>query len=230
MEDWASKILHYMSFLDYSRIKVPEGIGIMNPYAESENIRRINKEFYNKYYSDNNQRIGILGINPGRLGAGATGIPFTDTKRLAQYCNILAGDFHTHEPSSVFIYDMIAAYGGPDFFFSKYYITSAFPLGFTNTGKSGKVVNYNYYDQKDLQELVRPYIISHLRTQISFGLNTDIVFCLGSGKNYNFLKKLNDQEKMFALIEPLEHPRFVMQYKLKLKENYISDYLSKLSR
>lgn len=228
MHTWASKILEYMSKFDYSKIHLPPNIGIMNPYASSANIRRINLEFYTKYYSDDHQRYGIFGINPGRLGAGATGIPFTDTKRLSQYCGIEAGEFHTHEPSSVFIYDMIIAYGGPDLFYSKYYITSAFPLGFTNTSKSGKTINYNYYDNKDLQDAVTPYIIEHIRSQIKFGMNTDTMFCLGSGKNYQFLKKLNDKEKLVSNIIPLEHPRFIMQYRLKEKENYIKDYLSKL--
>ena len=226
---WSAKVLEYMDSLDYSHMKLPYGIGLMNPYASSENIRRINHEFYNKYYNDSKERFVIIGINPGRLGAGATGIPFTDTKRLQQFCDIDAGKITTHEPSSVFIYDMISAFGGPTSFYQHFYITSAFPLGFTNVSKTGKEINYNYYDDKTLQQLVTPSITSHLRTQIGFGLNTAAAFCLGSGKNFTFLKKLNEEENLFSKIIPLEHPRFIMQYRLKEKANYIQDYLTKLS-
>lgn len=31
------------------------------------------EQFYSKYYSDTNQRILVLGINPGRFGSGITG-------------------------------------------------------------------------------------------------------------------------------------------------------------
>ncbi len=35
-------------------------------------------KFYEKYISPHNPKIVICGINPGRLGAGKTGIPFLD--------------------------------------------------------------------------------------------------------------------------------------------------------
>jgi hypothetical protein len=34
---------------------------------------RCTQAFYSKYYSDTNERILILGINPGRFGSGTTG-------------------------------------------------------------------------------------------------------------------------------------------------------------
>lgn len=42
------------------------------PHRQSE-TRRCMEEFYEKFYSDNDQRILILGINPGRFGGGTTG-------------------------------------------------------------------------------------------------------------------------------------------------------------
>jgi hypothetical protein len=66
------------------------------------------------------------------LGAGATGIPFTDTKRLESDCaESKTPDIATHEPSSVFVYEMIKAYGGPkNFYGNDFYISSVSPLGF----------------------------------------------------------------------------------------------------
>ena len=229
MSTWSEKILEYMEALDYTNLKLPNHVGLMNPFAVSENIRKINKSFYQKYYADHHERRAIIGINPGRLGAGATGIPFTDTKRLKQFCDIDPGEVSTHEPSSVFIYDMINAHSNPKEFYQHFYITSAFPLGFTTISNNGKEINYNYYDDKVLQDIVTPFILNHLIAQIDFGLNTDVAFCLGTGKNYKFLNALNKKEKLFKNIIPLEHPRYIMQYKLKQKEFYIEDYINKLS-
>jgi hypothetical protein len=170
----------------------------------------------------------IIGINPGRLGAGSTGLPFTDTKRLKDFCQIDIHDLHTHEPSSVFIYDVITKYGGPEAFYQKFYITSAFPLGFTTTSQLNKTINYNYYDSNELKQMVRPYILKHLKAQIELGCYTDKAFVLGTNKNYAFLSKLNQEEKLFKDLIPLEHPRYIMQYKLKSKESYLADYLEKL--
>ena len=67
--------------------KVHDNIFVMNPY-ENETVWKLVKKFYSSYYSDNNKRIIIFGINPGRLGGGLTGIPFTDGYNLEKYCLI----------------------------------------------------------------------------------------------------------------------------------------------
>ncbi len=58
----------------------------MNPFKENPDALAISSAFYKKYYDDHRMRRLILGINPGRFGAGVTGIPFTDTKRLTEKC------------------------------------------------------------------------------------------------------------------------------------------------
>lgn len=222
----ADKILHFFAEVNFSG-ELPPGIGIMNPYQESEYIRSLCYQFYHKYYNDENPRILILGINPGRLGAGATGIPFTDTKRLNEQCGISNTGFITHEPSSVYVCEMIAAYGGPEEFYKKFYINSVCPLGFIKK-EMKKVINYNYYDSKSLIESVEAFIIQNIQLQIDIAGNSDLCYCLGTGKNFHFLNKLNIQHKFFKRIIPLEHPRYIMQYRNKEKENYIADYLEKL--
>ncbi len=47
---------------------------------------QVMQKFYYKYYNDSNKRKFIIGINPSRHGAGVTGVPFTDTKRLDNVC------------------------------------------------------------------------------------------------------------------------------------------------
>ncbi|MBK8515911.1 MAG: DUF4918 family protein [Saprospiraceae bacterium] len=48
------------------------------------------------------------------------------------------------------------------------------------------------------------------------------------GKNYNYLSRLNKQYQFFDKIVPLEHPRYIMQYKNKEKDRYIQEYIQKL--
>ena len=43
---------------------------------------------YQKFFSDNNQRVFVLGINPSRLGGGITGIPFTEPKNIKEKLGI----------------------------------------------------------------------------------------------------------------------------------------------
>ncbi|MFZ1705366.1 MAG: uracil-DNA glycosylase family protein [Saprospiraceae bacterium] len=221
----ANQILLYNTTLDFTS-PLPEGIHIMNPFKESEFIEKICTSFYHKFYQDSHQRYIILGINPGRLGAGATGLPFTDSKRLVSECDLENPGFLTHEPSSVFMYEMINAFGGVKEFYAQFYINSVFPLGFIKKKADGKVVNYNYYDDIGLQKMLIPYIVNHLQHQIKMCRQNKVVFCLGSGKNFNFLNQLNKEYKLFDEVVPLEHPRYIMQYKLKQKSMYIDQYLT----
>ncbi|SFV68072.1 hypothetical protein MNB_SV-10-1583 [hydrothermal vent metagenome] len=50
--------------------------------------RRVMEIFYLKDYDDENPRTLLLGINPGRNGAGVTGIGFTDPILLEEKCGI----------------------------------------------------------------------------------------------------------------------------------------------
>lgn len=224
---FAEKILRFNASLYVDNKILPDGVGVMNPF-KGENSKIVNELtalFYNKYYADSNSRKLILGINPGRLGAGATGIPFTDTKRLSGDCNIPISEIKTHEPSSVFIYEMIQAYGGPENFYKAFYISSVSPLGFVIMKDKGKVLNYNYYDRMDLQNAVLPFIIKTIKLQLKFGIDRKNCFCLGTGKNFKFLESLNKEYQFFERIIPLEHPRYIMQYKAKQKPEYIKKYL-----
>ena len=163
----------------------------------------------------------IIGINPGRFGGGVTGIPFTDPIRLQKYCGIENVWVKKQELSSLFIYNMINAHGGPELFYNKFYITAVSPLGFTMHNK-----NLNYYDDKKLKDDIKDFVVDCMHKQFKFGINRDVAFCLGDGKNFKYLSKLNDEMNFFKQIIPLSHPRFIMQYKLKQKQFYIDKYVT----
>jgi hypothetical protein len=228
MTTLAERIIEFNRTLDFKG-ELPQGINIMNPFKGNGDILTVSSTFYRKYYNDNNPRHLILGINPGRFGAGVTGIPFTDTKRLTNACGLSYSGKETHEPSSVFVYEVIEAYGGVEKFYHDFYINSISPLGFTISDEKGNEKNYNYYDSKELTEKMFPFMVDNISKQIALGMKTDICFCFGTGKNEKFLRLLNDQYGFFKSIVALEHPRFVMQYKAKSKPAYIEKYIKAFS-
>ena len=229
MKTFADKVIAFNKQVDFAG-ELPAGIRMMNPYREDENVLILSSAFYKKYYNDFHKRHIILGINPGRFGGGVTGVPFTDSKRLIEKCGIAYAGKETHEPSSVFVYEMIDAYGGATSFYKHFYINSICPLGFTATGNNGKEINYNYYDSKELLNAVYDFMIENIRQQISLGVDTDLCFCFGNGRNEKFLRSINDKYGFFKKIIALEHPRFIIQYKSKFKQEYIDKYLEAFSQ
>ena len=219
---FADKVIDFNKTLQYSG-KLPEGFNVLNPYLDNPETMVVMQKFYHKYYNDSDQRRFIIGINPSRHGAGVTGVPFTDTKRLKSECGIEMKSVHTHEVSSVFMYDMINAFGGVEKFYKEFYINSPFPLAIVRNTKNGWL-NANYYDDKQLFEDVKSFMIASLKQHISLGLDTSEVFVLGK-KNADFIHKLNKEEKLFDKINVLEHPRYIQQYKSKEKEIYIDKYI-----
>ncbi len=225
MKTFAEKVIAFNRQLRFNEV-LPNGIRIINPFKENPEAATVSAEFYRKYYNDHLQRHIILGINPGRFGAGLTGIPFTDPKRLIEKCGITYEGKPAHEPSSVFVYEMIDAFGGPESFYRSFFINSVCPLGFTIDKPEHKVVNYNYYDNKELTKAALPFIVRSLKQLQKLGINTNLVFCFGTGKNEQFLRKLNAEYKFFREIVALEHPRFIMQYKSRSIDTYVDKYLS----
>ena len=224
---FAQQVIQFNSSLKLTTT-LPAQIGIMNPFTENPHALTVSSAFYQKFYNDTKPRKLILGINPGRHGAGITGIPFTDTKRLAEFCDLSIPDISTHEISSVFVYEVIQQYGGVQAFYNDIYINSISPLGFVIKDKNGREKNYNYYDSKALTKVLKPFIIKSIKAQLAFGIDTLTCYCLGTGKNYAYLSALNEEMGFFKNIFALEHPRYIMQYKSKQKQFYIDKYLEVL--
>lgn len=225
---FADKVIDFNNQLNYAG-KLPEEFKVLNPYLDNPETILVMEQFYRKYYNDLQSRKFIIGINPSRHGAGVTGIPFTDTKRLESVCGIKMQSANTHEISSVFMYDMIAEYGGVTNFYKKFYINSPFPLAIIRHTKEGKWLNANYYDDLTLFEAVKGFMIHSLKNHISLGLDTSDVFVLGK-KNAIFIQKINKEENLFDNITVLEHPRYIQQYKSKEKQLYIDKYILTLNK
>lgn len=210
----------------YKSLKAPAslsaGVEVLHPQADPR-VLQVVEDFYTRYYADHNPRRLLIGINPGRFGAGTTGVNFTGPKQLTEYCGISHPFKPRSELSAEFIYEMITAYGGCEKFYSKFFITSVSPLGFIKNG-----INLNYYDDPALAASLRPWIIKMLEKQLSFMGRHDACICIGGEKNFKYLKGINDECGFFKSILPLPHPRFIMQYRRKQKAAYLQQYLAAL--
>ena len=196
MRTIAGKLIEF-----YQNIKppanLPKGIEVLFPQKDNQVIELV-KKFFEKYYNNEHPRRLMLGINPGRFGAGITGVNFTGPKQLKEECGI---DHHlklSSELSAEFIYEMINAHGGVRTFYQNWFIGAVCPFGFIKGGK-----NINYYDDKKLQEAATPFIIDCINKLVGIGFHTDKCLCIGGEKNYKFLSGLNKEHQWFGEIVPL---------------------------
>lgn len=224
---FGEKVIAFNKKLNFTDA-LPDGFQVLNPYLDNPETMVVMEQFYNTFYNDSLQRKFIVGINPSRHGAGVTGVPFTDTKRLESVCGIPMHSAHTHEISSVYMYDMIAEFGGAADFYRQFYVNSPFPLAIVRKNGAGKWLNANYYDDVKLFKSVKDFMILSLRNHISLGLDTSQVYILGK-KNAQFIQKLNSEANLFGALKVLEHPRYIQQYKSKEKQLYIDKYILTLN-
>src|SRR6266542_587255 len=218
---FTERALRFYTSLESPR--VPRGITVMNPYTDPRTQFCV-RTFLEKYFADNRERPLLLGITPGRFGAGITGVTFTDPIALADACGIFNDMQRRHELSSIFVYNVIKHLGGPKAFYSRFFLSAVSPLGFTRGG-----INLNYYDDRKLERAVTPFIVSSIEAQITLGCRRDRVIVLGRGHNAKFLTRLNDEHQWFNAVHALDHPRFIMQYRRKKLDAYIANYTDVLS-
>ena len=223
MKTWAEHLYAFYTSLQPVQ-KLPNNILWLYP-QQSEEVLTVVKRFLDKYFNDTRKRQLFLGINPGRFGAGVTGVNFTAAKQLTEECGIEHPFGNQSELSAEFIYAMINRYGGTEQFYSRYFLGSVCPLGFVKAGK-----NINYYDDKELQQVVEPFIIESIEKQLSFPVDRNRCLCIGGDKNFAYLSRLNARFGWFREVVPLPHPRFIMQYRRKEIEPFIQIYLDALKK
>src|SRR5262245_66660399 len=97
---------------------LPKGIEILFPQKNKE-VMKVVETFFYKFYSDTHSRHLIFGINPGRFGAGTTGINFTAPKQSKEFCGIDHSFKSQTELSAEFIYESIEAFGSVKEFYKR---------------------------------------------------------------------------------------------------------------
>jgi hypothetical protein len=217
---FGSRVIDFYRHLKPPRLGSSD-VDVLYPYRDDA-VMRVTSAFYRKFFADSRKRVFIIGINPGRFGAGTTGVPFTDPVSLATLG--ISNPFQKkRELSAVFIESLIERLGGAREFYTSFFITAASPIGFTRGGK-----NYNYYDDPKLLAAVKPFIVRTLREQVDFGARRKAAVVLGTGKNFAFLRRLNDEHRFFDELHSVEHPRFIMQYRRPHVSRFLDKYESVL--
>jgi uracil-DNA glycosylase len=129
------------------------------------------EKFSRKYGEDNHPKIVLCGLNPGRFGAGKTGIPFIDYDSLS--CLIDGVTRHDKERSAQFFYDVVQTIG-PKLFYETFYVTNVSFVGYTRQGK-----NLNYYD---LPDDAKAFVYSQFRNEMEQVAPSKIVSLGGAVK------------------------------------------------
>lgn len=227
---FAEQVLHFNKMLSCEVFNLPDGFKVINPYGGDQRalVKKITTSFYHKYYGDTHIRRIILGSSPARRGSAITGVPFESAKYLQKETGVSIDKFYINPSASDFLNDVIEKYGGRKKFYTDFYMNYVCPVGLVRINKKGNEVNCNYYENKELQEAMYSFIIRAIQSQINFGIDTSVCYCIGSGENYSFLSKINRNYNFFDTIIPLEHPRYIMQYNSKLKDVFMEKYINSL--
>ena len=203
--------------------ELPPGFNALVPYSDAE-VRRVVNEFCSRYYAGSQKRLALWGINPGRFGAGITGICFTDPLSLTGQLEIPSTLTGRRELSAEFISMVIDEYGGPTAFYRDVYLGALSPIGFVREGK-----NINFYDDKTLANTIVPFIRYNLQTITSFGLQSKAAILLGSGSLQAYVQKYLSDHFTEMKVLALDHPRFIMQYKRSSVRDYVKRYVDSIA-
>ena len=131
--------------------------------------------FDEKYYHEGFPKIVLCGINPGRKGAGVTGVPFVDMATLAKRlpdANISFSGKGTEKSAQYFNEIVNHKEFGVKKFYKKFYVTNLSWVGFTKDN-----INYNYYDikSKKAKEYIYEAFINEMKV-----IKPDVIIPIGA--------------------------------------------------
>lgn len=216
MNSLVDNMLNFYNAINSSDELKQQSITVLNEFIENEKLVR---EFYEKYVNNNidNIKVVMCGINPGRYGAGKTGIPFIDFNSLSELLqNIKRKD---SERSAEFFYSIIKNYRAEKFY-SNIYVTNICSIGFEKSKK-----NHNYYE---LSEAIKEIIYKNFLEKMKI-INPNVIIPLSKEveKTLKYLKS-NGELKNVLIDEGLNHP-----YYCSIKTNWekqFKNYISKLDK
>lgn len=203
----------YLEDEDFKLELKTANIGIIDDFKY--NIENIQK-FYDKYYSKKIPKTVICGINPGRFGAGKTGIPFIDFKSLSKLIDCKESEYS--ENSAGFIFDVIELYGR-EAFFDNFYLTNFCSIGFI---KDSKNFNYYYGLPEMASKTIEKNFIEEMRIvapSAIISLSVDVQDSVSKLSDFSTLKK-----------DRLPHPSWVTTYRSNDICYWRDKYLGTLKR
>lgn len=202
--------------------KEVEGANIQLLDCERELDMKMNcmETFWNKFYGPHVPKVVICGINPGRFGAGLTGIPFLDYRSLSEIGFNM--DKKDSEQSSEFFFEVFKKIG-TERFFKSFYVTNFSSVGYSKNGR-----NINYYD---LPDKAKKTVYANFSTEMK-SVNPTHIISLGVSVQYS-VRELVKSEAIAKDVDHslrLAHPSWVMTYRRKNKDMWVDKYVNELER
>lgn len=193
-----------------------ENVTVLNEFIKNEKFMR---KFYEEYIDNNivDIKVVMCGINPGKYGAGKTGIPFIDFNSLSELLlNVQRND---SERSAEFFYSVIKKYGAKKFY-SNIYVTNICSIGFVKESK-----NYNYYQlPENIKEIINMNFLDKMKIvkpNVIIPLSKDVE------KTLKYIKS-NGKLEGVLIDSRLNHPYFC-----SIKTNWekeFNNYSNKLDK
>ncbi|HEY8893143.1 MAG TPA: uracil-DNA glycosylase family protein [Clostridium sp.] len=193
-----------------------ENITVLNEFV---NNKKFIRKFYEEYVDCNVSDIKVVmcGINPGRYGAGKTGIPFIDFNSLSEL--LLDVQRNDSERSAEYFYSVIKKYGAKKFY-SNIYVTNICSVGFLKDNK-----NFNYYQlPENIKEIIHLNFLEKIKI-----VNPKVIIPLSKDVD-NTLKYLQHigELKNILIDNTLNHPFFCsMRSNWEIEFNKYIDKLDK---
>ena len=205
-------LARYLIDVDFLRLLGDQGIRVLTDF---ESNREGMNAFFQIYYGKAIPKIMICGINPGRFGAGKTGIPFLDFASLSQ---LIPGiERQDSESSATFFFQVVKSFGAESFF-KKFYVTNFSSLGYLRDG-----ANLNYHDlpQAALETVERNFL-----EEIATVEPTHVI-SLGREVHRSVLKLLPPSIDCSLR---LPHPAWVATYKSNELDHWVERYREVLAK
>lgn len=177
-------------------------------------------QFHERYIKNSKPKIVLCGINPGRFGAGLTGIPFIDFNSLGKMLPFV--ESITSEKSAGFFFSVIQEFGIVEFY-KNFHVTNLSWYGFCKCNKGS---NVNYYD---LRTDIQRYLIDIFVREIEY-INPEVIIPL-STQVYHELRALKESGEIKAEIGPrLNHPSWITTYRSRELSHWRNQYISVLKK
>lgn len=174
--------------------------------------RQVMDDFWRRFYPEELPRQVICGLNPGRLGAGLTGVPFTDFKTLSRWMPSV--ERQDTEPSAQFFAQVVEAVG-VEAFFRRFYVTNVSAVGYVKDGR-----NLNYHDlPADALEVAERRFVEEMEI-----VRPQRIIALGRQVERSIKKLIPN-----VVVTYLPHPAWVSTYRKAAQHNWIERYLQVLS-
>lgn len=172
------------------------------------------EKYYDKYVDFDSDKIVLCGLNPGRFGAGLTGVPFIDFKSLSKMLSNIKKD--DGESSAQFFFELVKKFG-IEKFYKICYVTNISKFGYSKKS-SAKNVNYPKLPNSAQDWLFKRFIeeMNLIKPKVIIPLSDDVA---------KTLKVLTQAQQLDYKIAPkLNHPAWVMTYKKKDKNLWLQKY------